>query len=98
MFRKKLGSREGMLFFYEREQHISMWMRNTYISLDMIFINADGSVHRIQENTEPFSEEVILSGDTVLAVLEVSAGISREIGLRPGDSIDHPRFKKAAAN
>ncbi len=98
MFRKQLGAREGMLFFYDREQQISMWMRNTYISLDMVFIKQDGSVHRIQENTEPFSEEVILSGDAVLAVLEVKAGTAKEIGLRPGDTVDHPRFKAATNN
>lgn len=95
MFRKDLGEREGMLFFYDREQHISMWMRNTYIPLDMIFIKADGRVHRIAEHTEPFSEEVIGSGAPVLAVLEVNAGTADKLGIRPGDLVRHPRFGEA---
>jgi uncharacterized membrane protein (UPF0127 family) len=92
MFRRSLGRRAGMLFFYDREQHISMWMRNTYIPLDMIFITADGTVHRIEERTEPFSERVIESGARVLGVLEVAGGTAAEIGLRPGDRVKHPRF------
>jgi uncharacterized membrane protein (UPF0127 family) len=98
MFRRRLGARAGMLFFYDSEQHISMWMRNTYIPLDMIFIKENGSVHRIQEDTEPFSEEVILSGEPVFAVLEVNAGTTRELGLRPGDRVEHPRFGAATNN
>jgi len=93
MFRKHLGDREGMLFFYDREQPITMWMQNTYISLDMIFIKADGRVHRIAEHTEPFSEKVIGSGGPVLAVLEVKAGTADKLGIKPGDRIEHPRLK-----
>lgn len=92
MFRRSLGPREGMLFFYDAPQHFSMWMRNTYISLDMIFIRADGTVHRIEERTEPFSERIIESGGRVLSVLEVNGGTSAAIGLKPGDRIEHPRF------
>ena len=95
MFRKSLADRAGMLFFYDEEQHISMWMRNTYISLDMIFIKGDGTVHRVEEGTEPFSERVIESGERVLAVLEVKAGIARSLGLKPGDRVEHPRFTAA---
>lgn len=98
MFRKQLGEREGMLFFYDREQHISMWMQNTYISLDMIFIRADGRVHRVAEHTEPFSEKVIGSGEPVLAVLEVTAGTADKLGIRPGDRIEHPRLMKATGH
>lgn len=97
MFRRSLGRRAGMLFFYDREQRISMWMRNTYIPLDMIFITAAGTVHRIEERTEPFSERVIESGARVLAVLEVKGGTAAEIGLRPGDRVKHPRFGAAPA-
>ncbi|MDH3579568.1 MAG: DUF192 domain-containing protein [Hyphomicrobiales bacterium] len=97
MFRRSLGQWAGMLFFYDREQHISMWMRNTYIPLDMIFITAEGTVHRIEERTEPFSERVIESGARVLGVLEVAGGTAAEIGLRPGDRVKHPRFGPANA-
>lgn len=97
MFRTSLGPREGMLFVYDAEQHISMWMRNTYIPLDMIFIARDGTVRRIEENTETFSERVIESGGRVLAVLEVNAGTAAALKLKPGDKVMHPRFKAAAA-
>jgi len=95
MFRRSMGKREGMLFFYDEEQPISMWMRNTYIPLDMIFIRQDGRVHRIEADTEPFSERIIASGDRVLSVLEVNAGTAADIGLKPGDEVRHARFKPA---
>ena len=56
MFRTRLDDKSGMLFFYETPQEITMWMRNTYIPLDMVFIRADGTVHRIEARTEPLSE------------------------------------------
>lgn len=95
MYRRELGAREGMLFLYEDERHVSMWMRNTYIPLDMIFINAGGTVHRIEKDTEPFSEAIIESGERVLAVLEVRAGTAEAIGLKPGDRVEHPRLEAA---
>lgn len=69
-----------------------MWMRNTYISLDMIFIRADGIVHRIEAGTEPFSEAVIASHGNVAAVLELKAGIAAKVGLKPGDKVVHRLF------
>lgn len=93
MFRRSLGDDAGMLFVYETPQHISMWMRNTYIPLDMVFILADGRVHRVERDTEPFSEEVIDSGEPVLAVLEVKAGTADRLKLKPGDKVLHRAFK-----
>ena len=61
-----------------------MWMKNTYISLDMMFIKKNGVVHRVAKGTEPFSEEVVASQGDVSAVLEVAAGVADEIGLKPG--------------
>jgi uncharacterized membrane protein (UPF0127 family) len=92
MFRRTLADDAGMLFPYTPPQEIAMWMRNTYISLDMVFIRADGTVHRIEKGTQPFSERVIASGGDVLAVLEIRAGISDRIGLKPGDRVVHPLF------
>jgi len=71
-----------------------MWMRNTYISLDMVFIRADGIVHRIEAGTEPFSEAVIASNGDVLAVLELKAGIAKKIQLKSGDKVIHALFTK----
>ena len=92
MFRKSLARRAGMLFAYPKSFEITMWMKNTYISLDMIFIRKDGRVHRIEKGTEPFSERVIASQGDVSAVLEVVAGVADEIGLKPGDRIEHAFF------
>ena len=72
MFRTKLADNEGMLFPYGRSQEVTMWMRNTYIPLDMVFIRKDGIIHRIEARTEPFSDRVIASQGDVFAVLELS--------------------------
>jgi len=92
MFRKTLPEGRGMLFDFDREQPIAMWMKNTYISLDMIFIRGDGRILRIAENTVPLSTRVIPSGGPVRAVLEVIAGTARKLGLAPGDRVAHPMF------
>ena len=73
MFRKELPEGQGMLFDFKREEPVGFWMKNTYISLDMIFIRGDGRILRIAENTEPLSTRIIPSGGPVLAVLEVIA-------------------------
>ncbi len=95
MFRRSLAPDAGMLFPYTPPQEATMWMRNTYISLDMIFIRADGIVHRIEAATEPFSEAVIASHGDVSAVLELVAGTAARIGLKPGDKVLHGLFKTA---
>lgn len=83
-----------MLFVHKEPQFLSMWMRNTYIPLDMIFILPDGKVHRIEHSTEPFSERIIESGERVSAVLEIPGGVASKIGLKPGDMVLHPLFTK----
>lgn len=92
MFRKELPEGKGMLFDFDREQNVAMWMQNTYVSLDMIFINADGTIRRIAENTEPLSTRIIPSGGPVRGVLEVVAGTARKLGIAPGDRVVHPIF------
>ncbi|QUS39919.1 DUF192 domain-containing protein [Tardiphaga alba] len=94
MYRKELPDGRGMLFDFTPEQTISMWMKNTFISLDMIFIGADGRVTRIAESTEPHSTRIISSGGPAKAVLEVIAGTARKQGIAPGDQVVHPMFKK----
>jgi len=89
MYRKELPEGQGMLFDFGRDQEVSMWMKNTYVSLDMIFIRADGSVARIAENTEPQSTRIISSGGPVRAVLEVVAGTARKFKIAPGDRVAH---------
>jgi len=94
MYRKELPDGKGMLFDFSPEQQISMWMKNTYISLDMIFIRADGRILRIAENTEPHSTKIISSGGLAKGVLEVIAGTAQKYGIQPGDRVAHPLFNK----
>ena len=94
MYRRELADGKGMLFDFSPEQQISMWMKNTYISLDMIFIRADGRILRIAENTEPLSTRIISSGGLAKGVLEVIAGTAQKYGIQPGDRVAHPLFNK----
>jgi uncharacterized membrane protein (UPF0127 family) len=92
MFRNKLAADAGMLFVYERPQRISMWMKNTYIPLDMIFIGADGRVVGIAERRVPLSVEPIYSSGPALAVLEVNGGTAARLGIKPGDTVLYEAF------
>jgi uncharacterized protein len=94
MFRRNMAPDRGMLFDFGRVQPISMWMQNTYIPLDMIFIRADGTVARIAENAEPLSTRTIPSGEPVLAVLEVNGGTAARLGIKAGDRVEHPLFNR----
>jgi len=92
MYRKELPQGRGMLFDFGKEQMVVMWMKNTYVSLDMIFIRADGRIARIAENTEPLSEAHIHAGSPVKGVLEVVAGTAKRYGIAPGDKVAHRFF------
>ena len=92
MYRKELADGKGMLFDFSPEQEVSMWMKNTYISLDMIFIRADGRILRIAENTEPLSTKIIPSRGLAKGVLEVIAGTAKKYGIEPGDRVGHALF------
>jgi hypothetical protein len=94
MYRRSLPQNGGMLFLYDPPQHIVMWMKNTFIPLDMVFIARDGTVHRIESNAEPFSTDRIASGAVVLGVLELNGGAAQRIGLKPGDRIVYPGLKQ----
>ncbi|RMF07601.1 MAG: DUF192 domain-containing protein [Alphaproteobacteria bacterium] len=92
MFRRQLPSDRGMLFISEREEVARMWMKNTFIPLDMIFIAGDGRVAAIVENAEPRSERILSSGVPVRAVLEVAGGTVARLGIRVGDRVGHRLF------
>jgi len=74
---------------------VSMWMMNTKIPLDMLFITADGTILRIAANTEPYSTRTIESGGLVKGVMEIAGGSARLLGIRPGDHVLHPIFATA---
>ena len=92
MFRKELPEGKGMLFDFKVDAPVAFWMKNTYVSLDMIFIRSDGRIVSIAENTEPLSERLVPSAGPVRGVLEVVAGTSRKLGIRPGDRVAHRIF------
>jgi uncharacterized membrane protein (UPF0127 family) len=96
MFRTELADNKGMLFPYSEARELSMWMRNTYIPLDMLFIRPDGVIHRIEMRAEPMSERVITSGGPVSAVLELAGGATERLGIKAGDRVRYPLFSSAA--
>ena len=93
MFRRSMPADQGLLFDFGRVEPVSMWMQNTYLSLDMLFIRPDGTIARIAANTEPLSTRTIPSGEPVLAVLELNAGTAARLGIKAGDRVEHPVFK-----
>ena len=92
MFRKHLDSDKGMLFDYGSPREISMWMKNTYIPLDMVFIDGKGRISHIVERTMPMSEEYIGSNGFVRAVLELNGGTVSRLGIKLGDQVAHEIF------
>lgn len=92
MFREHLADDRGMLFDFQAPQPVTMWMRNTLIPLDMLFVEEDGRIHRIVAETQPLSDRTIPSGGPVRAVLELAGGRAAELGIEPGDRIVHPIF------
>jgi hypothetical protein len=89
MFRQFLPEERGMLFDFGRNEPVSMWMRNTYIPLDMLFIRSDGVVHHIHERAQPLDETPISSRGDVRFVLEVNGGVAAKFGLKAGDRVSH---------
>lgn len=94
MFRRHLDADAGMLFVYEQPAESDMWMKNTLIPLDMLFIRKGGKIGKIAERTMPMSEAVISSGGPVIAVLEVNAGTVSRLGIKVGDMVSSPSMPK----
>lgn len=89
MYRRKLDPDKGMLFDFGRDQPVAMWMQNTYVALDMVFILADGTVHRVEDHTTPLSTRSIESGVDVRYVLELAAGTADRLGITRGSKVKH---------
>ncbi|GJE39344.1 DUF192 domain-containing protein [Methylobacterium persicinum] len=94
MFRRHMAADHGMLFDFEQDQPVTMWMKNTYLPLDMVFIQADGRVSHVAADAEPLSTAIIPSNGPVLAVLELNAGTAARLGIKPGDRVEHAMFAK----
>lgn len=92
MFRESMPENAGMLFLMEREEYQSFWMRNTYISLDMLFVNADRQIVTIHQNTTILSDRGYSSTRPALYVVEVNAGFTYRHAIQVGDKIDFVLF------
>ncbi len=92
MFRKTMAEDEGMLFLFDREAPRSFWMKNTYLPLDIIFLDRRGVIVSITANAQPLNETVIPSGVPAAGVLEVLAGTSRRLGIETGDRVVYRAF------
>lgn len=94
MFVRSLPAQRGMLFVHDSPKPVSMWMKNTYIPLDMVFIDSKGRIQQIVAQTTPHSLDIIRSKDPALAVLEIGGGEAQRLGLKPGQHVNHPAFAK----
>jgi uncharacterized membrane protein (UPF0127 family) len=95
MYRERLPAEAGMLFLYPTEQMISMWMKNTLIPLDMLFIAEDGRIIHIAERAIPGSLATISSGQPARAVLELNGGTAARLDIAPGDRVLYETFGTA---
>ena len=93
MYRQSMPPTHGMLFDFGQTQIVEMWMANTPLSLDMVFADSQGKVTHIAERTAPQSREIISSQLPASHVLEINAGISKLIGLKPGARLEHRLFE-----
>jgi uncharacterized protein len=93
MFVEQLADDAGMLFIYPQPQPVNIWMKNTPLSLDILFVRADGRVHHVVENAKPLLLDTIPSNGAVLAVIELKAGSAARMNIRPGAQVIHPAFR-----
>ncbi|OJF93246.1 DUF192 domain-containing protein [Pararhizobium antarcticum] len=98
MNRRQMAPDHGMLFDFGQTRRVMMWMKNTYLALDMLFIGEDGRVANIRENAVPLSEAIIDSGLPVAYVLELNAGTVRRLGIAAGDQVETPQIANRPAN
>ena len=92
MYRETLPENQGMLFIFDKEEPQAFWMKNTHVSLDMIFVNKNKKIIRIHKYTEPYTTKSYTSGAPAIYVVEVVAGFSDQYGIEPGWSIDWKRY------
>jgi uncharacterized protein len=93
MFRHILPPDHAMLFDFGEPRPVSMWMKNTYMSLDMVFVREDGSIAAIAENTMPKSLDTVSVQEPVKGVIELAAGTVKRLGIHQNDKVFHRIFK-----
>ena len=92
MYRKSMEDTKGMLFIFEQSEEHAFWMKNTIMSLDIIFVNEDKEIVKIHKKTKPFSTESLPSGKPSIYVVEVIAGFCDKYGVKEGDKIDFTKL------
>jgi len=97
MHRESLARSAGMLFVYPQERTVGFWMKNTLIPLDMIFMDASGTVRRIGHEAQPHDTRPVMGGNAIQTVLEINGGLARRIGIAPGWEMRHPAVDQGAA-
>ena len=93
MGRSSLKAQSGMLFLYDSPRHVSFWMKNTLIGLDVIFLSSNGKILKIYHNAKPESLEIMSAGENVSAVLEINGNLAKTIKLEIGDCVKHAFFE-----
>jgi uncharacterized membrane protein (UPF0127 family) len=94
MFIREMDEHTGMLFMFPENKRVSMWMKNTYVSLDLLFLNAHGKIDYIAAQATPRSEAIIGPPTPEFAVLELKGGACDKFGIKVGDTVLHKNFKK----
>jgi uncharacterized protein len=94
MFIREMDEHTGMLFMFPENRPVTMWMKNTYVSLDLLFLNAQGKIDYIAERATPRSEAIIGPPTPEFAVLELKGGACQQFGIKVGDKVLHKNFKK----
>jgi uncharacterized protein len=94
MFIREMDAHTGMLFMFPENRPVTMWMKNTYVSLDLLFLNAQGKIDYIAARATPLSETIIGPPTPEFAVLELKGGACEQFGIKLGDKILHKNFKK----
>ena len=95
MFVRDLDEHAGMLFVFPASRPVSMWMKNTYVSLDLLFLNAQGKIDYIAAKATPLSEARIGPPTPEFAVLELKGGACEHFGIKVGDTVLHKNFRRA---
>ena len=87
MFRKAMAEDAGMIFDFGVSRRVQMWMENTILPLDMLFVDSTGTIRNIKQNAVPYSEDIIDSMTEVKYVIELNAGVTAKLGIKPGDKV-----------
>ncbi|MCY4461396.1 MAG: DUF192 domain-containing protein [Albidovulum sp.] len=97
MYRDSLPSQSGMLLLFEKPGPVSIWMKNTFIPLDIVFVSESGEIRHVHPNAKPGSLASIRGGDDIVAVLEINGGVAEQLGLGAGSEMRHPGLPQSKA-